>query len=209
MAGATRDVWADVHVERGALVEDLSRLGPEQWDVASLCKGWAVRDVVAHLAATAVLSKRGFAREFVSAGFSVDRIVQRQVAAGRQRDPNVLLAALRTSVSATASPLLPVISRVVEIIVHGEDIRRPLGLRHAYSNVHVGAAVAYLAGDRLSGGKRRLAGLKLIGNDARFVVGDGLAVEGPAVSLLLTACGRRVALPELSGPGVGELSQRI
>jgi hypothetical protein len=49
----------------------------------------------------------------------------------------------------------------------------------------------------------------LIGTDADFAVGDGLAVEGPAVSVLLAVCGRRVALPELSGPGVAELARRI
>lgn len=209
MAGDTGGVWADVHLERGALVEDLNGLTPQQWGVASLCAGWTVRDVVAHLAATAVLTKRGFIREFIRAGFSADRIVQRQVTAGRDRDPSELLAALRASVKSTASPPLPTISRIVEIVVHGEDIRRPLGLRHTYSTDHIGAAVAYVAHDRLSGGSKRLTGLRLIGTDAEFVVGDGPAVEGSAVSVLLAACGRRVALSELSGPGVAELGRRI
>jgi uncharacterized protein (TIGR03083 family) len=209
VAGDTREVWADVHGERGALVEDLSGLTRQQWDVASLCAGWTVRDVVAHLAATAVLTKRKFVGEFMRAGFSVDRIVQRQVTAGRRRDPSELLAALRASANSTASPPLPTISRIVEIVVHGEDIRRPLGLHRRYSTDHLGAAVAYVAGDRLSGGSRRLAGLRLSGTDVDVVVGTGLAVEGPALSLLLAACGRRVALAELSGPGVDELGRRI
>jgi hypothetical protein len=51
-----------------------------------LCVGWAVRDVVAHLAATATLSRVGFAREFVRARFSLDRIVDRQVALARKLD---------------------------------------------------------------------------------------------------------------------------
>jgi uncharacterized protein (TIGR03083 family) len=209
VAGDTREVWADVHGERGALVEDLSGLTRQQWDVASLCAGWTVRDVVAHLAATAVLTKRKFVGEFMRAGFSVDRIVQRQVTAGRRRDPSELLAALRASANSTASPPLPTISRVVEVVVHGEDIRRPLELDHTYATGHLGAAVAHVAGDRLAGGRKRLAGLRLIGTDVGVVVGTGLAVEGPALSLLLAACGRRVALPELSGPGVDELSRRI
>lgn len=160
-------------------------------------------------AATAVLTKRGFAGELIRAGFNVDRIMERQVAAGRSRAPTELLAALRTSMNSTVSPPLPTISRIVEIVVHGEDIRRPLGLQHTYCLEHVGAAVTYVAADRFSGGKRRLAGLRLIGPDAGFVVGDGLEIEGPAVSMLLAACGRGVALPELSGPGVDELGRRI
>jgi uncharacterized protein (TIGR03083 family) len=205
----TRDVWADVHTERGALIEDLARLEPGEWEIASLCDGWAVRDVVAHLAATAVLSKRGFLRAVVRAGFSTDRIVRQQVANARGHTPAELLAALRASAKSTASPPLPTITRLIEIVVHGEDIRRPLDLRHTYSTAHVGAAIAYLANNRLSGATTRLAGLRLIGEDAGFTVGDGLAVEGPAVSVLLAACGRRAALSELSGPGVDELARRI
>lgn len=209
VTGTASDVWPNVHNERDALVAALARLEPAAWDIASLCDGWAVRDVVAHLAATAVLSKRGFVRAFVRAGFSTDRIVQRQIADAREHTPAELLAALHSSVKSVASPPLPSITRIIEIIVHGEDIRRPLGLRHAYSTVHVGAAIAYLAGDRLSGARRRLAGLTLTGEDADFAVGDGLAVNGPAVSLLLAACGRRAALSDLSGPGVDELARRI
>jgi hypothetical protein len=48
----------------------------------------------------------------------------------------------------------------------------------------------------------------LVGTDADFTVGAGLPIEGPAVSLLLAASGRTVALAELSGPGVAELAAR-
>lgn len=202
------DIWAAVHHERAALAADLATLRRAQWDTDSLCAGWTVRDVVAHLAATAALSKRRFAVEFLRAGCSPDRIVRRQIAAGRTRDPQEVFAAFLAAAKATASPPLPVISRIVEIVVHAEDIRRPLGLEHDYRRDHIGAAVAYLAADRLSGGKRRLAGLQLVGTDAGFTIGTGLTIEGPAVSLLLAASGRTVALAELSGPGVAVLAAR-
>ncbi|GCA97816.1 maleylpyruvate isomerase N-terminal domain-containing protein [Mycolicibacterium sp. NCC-Tsukiji] len=50
-------VWAAVHTERRALVEDLTDLTERQWETPSLCQDWAVRDVVAHLAATATLTR--------------------------------------------------------------------------------------------------------------------------------------------------------
>jgi uncharacterized protein (TIGR03083 family) len=202
------DIWADVHHERSALAGDLASLRDAQWDTDSLCAGWAVRDVLAHLAATAVLSNRHFAAELLRARFSPNRIVARQIADGRTRDPHEVLARFRAAVKATASPPLPVISRIVEIVVHGEDIRRPLGLVHDYRRDHIGAALAYLAAARFSGVKRRLAGLEMVGTDAGFTVGAGLTVEGPAVALLLAASGRRVALDELSGPGVSVLAAR-
>jgi len=47
------DVWPLVHAERHALVDDLSRLTDEQWRTPSLCEGWTVHDVAAHLVGNA------------------------------------------------------------------------------------------------------------------------------------------------------------
>jgi uncharacterized protein (TIGR03083 family) len=198
-----------VHAERRALVEDLVGLEAAEWESPSLCAGWAIRDVVAHLAATAALSRVGFAREFVWARFSVDRIVERQLALAREQGPSASLTALRSAVDYVASPPLPLITRVIEIVVHGEDIRRPLGMRHVYSTTCIGDAIAHLFGDRPSGGKRRLKGLALTATDVDFSFGDGPLVKGPAVALLLAASGRSVVLDELSGPGASQLINRV
>ena len=42
-------VWNSVHRERAELIRDLRDLGPHDWDVESACRGWRIRDVVAHL----------------------------------------------------------------------------------------------------------------------------------------------------------------
>lgn len=180
-----------------------------QWKTPSLCAGWAIRDVVAHLAATAALSRIGFAREFVRARFSVERIVERQVALGREQGASASLAALRSTADSVASPPLPLITRVIEIVVHSEDIRRPLGMNHPYSTTCMADAVAYLYGDRSSGAKKRVKGLTLTATDVGFSFGDGPSVKGPAVALLLAASGRSAALDELYGPGAGLLIDRI
>jgi hypothetical protein len=93
------------------------------------CAGWAVRDVVAHLAATAVLSRAGFVREFIRAGFSTERIVQRQVSAARRRDASESLTALHSAVNCTVSPPLPTITRIIEIVVHGLSHRKKRSAR--------------------------------------------------------------------------------
>ena len=108
-----------------------------------------------------------------------------------------------------ASPPLPLITRVVEIVVHGEDIRRPLGIDHAYPTTSIAEAVSHLLGDRSSGGKKRLKGLTLAATDVEFSIGDGPLVEGPALALLLAASGRSARLDELSGPGASQLINRI
>ena len=43
------DHWAGVIIERRFLAPYLATLTPEQWDAPTLCEGWRVRDVVAHL----------------------------------------------------------------------------------------------------------------------------------------------------------------
>ena len=54
----------------------------------------------------------------------------------------------------------------------------------------------------------RIAGLTLTATDTNVSVGSGPRVEGPVVSLMLAATGRKSALKDLSGPGVEELRRR-
>lgn len=59
MSGAKADIWSTVHAERRALVADLTGLRAEQWSTASLCPGWDVHDVLAHLVDTARTGRHG------------------------------------------------------------------------------------------------------------------------------------------------------
>jgi hypothetical protein len=97
-----------------------------------------------------------------------------------------------------------------EVVVHGEDIRRPLGLRHQPS---VAALVAiadnYKNTNLLIGSKRRIAGLRVRATDSEWVCGDGPEVCGPLASLVLAMAGRKGALGDLSGDGLGVLSDRM
>jgi uncharacterized protein (TIGR03083 family) len=134
------DLWQVVRAERAALVADLAGLRSEQWATPSLCDGWDIHDVVAHLAATATLSYIGFVKEFLLAGLSPSRIADKQVRAGRLRRPAESLSALRSAIEQTVSPPQPTITRLIEIIVHGEDIRRPLQIHHDYSTSYIAEA---------------------------------------------------------------------
>lgn len=111
------------------------------WSTPSLRAGWDLRDVLVHLAATATLSLPKFAAELALAGFLPQRITEKQIAAGRERPARHALDALGNAIYATATPPQPTITRVIEIIVHGEDIRRPLHIEHAYDPTHVGEAL--------------------------------------------------------------------
>ena len=202
------DIWPTVHAELHSLADDLAPLSAEEWAAPSLCDGWDVHDVLAHLVGNCTTTRVGFLASFARAGFDFDRMAANEIAAERRCDPADTLAAFRSVCGRTSGPPAPLITRVIEACVHGEDIRRPLGIAHTYPVGHIGPAITYFTKDRLSGGKARLDGLTLTAIDADFSVGSGPEVEGPAMSLLLAASGRRTALADLSGPGAETLADR-
>jgi uncharacterized protein (TIGR03083 family) len=123
----TFDAWPVVHAERAALVQDLASLDDAQWDVPSLCAGWSVHDVAAHLVDTARTTRTGFVLGLARARFDFDRQNAAGVVRWRGRTPQETLDRLREVVTRTTTPPAPLASRIVEEVVHGEDVRRPLG----------------------------------------------------------------------------------
>jgi uncharacterized protein (TIGR03083 family) len=202
-------IWPTIHAERRALADDLAGLRPEQWKTQSLCTEWNVHEVLAHLVSAAKMTPPKFMANFAGAGFKFDRFAARQVATEAKGGPDATLAAFTAAQSRTSAPPGPKETWLGEAFVHGEDIRRPLGIRHSYPPESVARAIAFYArSNAIIGGKKRIEGLTLKATDTDFSVGSGPLVEGPAISLLLAASGRGSALDELSGPGVDTLRQR-
>ncbi|WP_217230645.1 maleylpyruvate isomerase family mycothiol-dependent enzyme [Streptomyces anulatus] len=205
---AKRGIWRMVHAERAALTDDLARLDARQWDAPSLCEGWKVRDVAAHLVDTARTTRIGFVAGLVRARFDFDRQNARGVERERGASPQETLERLRRVVSRTATPPAPLDTRLVEEVVHGEDIRRAVGLVRAYPQEAVVRALRLQARTPASfgGAKEMLASVRLTAADADLSIGEGPEVTGPVLSLLLAVSGRRAALDELGGPGLSVLA---
>ena len=202
-------VWPTIHAERAALIEDLADLSPEQWSLPTMCSEWNVHQVLAHQLSAAKMTPPKFFVNFAAAGFNFDKFAGKQVAIESKGGPAVTLAALRAVRGRTSAPPGPKDTWLGEAFVHGEDIRRPLGIKHEYPLREVARAVAFYAGsDVIIGGKTRVAGVTLTATDTDFSIGSGPQVEGPVMSLLLAASGRKVALDELTGPGVEVLRGR-
>ncbi|WP_433544588.1 maleylpyruvate isomerase family mycothiol-dependent enzyme (plasmid) [Streptomyces sp. CA-294286] len=207
-----------VHAERAALIEDLAKLDDEQWRTPSLCAGWTVHDVAAHLVDTARTTRLGFVAAMVRARFDFDRQNARGVARERAGSPQETWERLREVATRTSTPPAPLDTRLVEEVVHGEDIRRPLGLTRAYPVEAVVRALRLQARTpaTFGGAKERVAGLRLVATDTDLTLGeagppkgesaDGSEVRGSALALLLAVCGRPVPPDALSGPGAGALT---
>jgi uncharacterized protein (TIGR03083 family) len=202
-------IWPTIHDERTALLDDVSGLSDAEWATPSLCSEWTVAQVVAHLLSAAKMTPLRFATRFAGARFDFDRFVAGQVAVEGAGGPEATVAAFRTNVPRETAAPGPKATWLGEAFVHGEDIRRPLGIRREYPLSEVTKALSFYAGSNtIIGGKNRVAGLTLKPSDIEFSVGSGPLVEGPAIALVLAATGRKSALDELSGPGVATLRGR-
>jgi uncharacterized protein (TIGR03083 family) len=204
------DIWTTVHQERSALIDDLSQLTADQWLAPSLCEGWSVHDVLAHLVNDAMTTKAGFVLALLGAGFNFDRLNQRGLERERRSTPHETLAAFRNVSTRTTSAPAPLASRLVEIIVHGEDIRRPLGIRHHYPVDAVIEAMRYqlATSGSMGGNKDRAAGLRLVATDTDFAQGEGSEIHGTAIDLLLAITGRESGPDALTGNGVVTFRKR-
>ncbi|MFL6023179.1 MAG: maleylpyruvate isomerase family mycothiol-dependent enzyme [Marmoricola sp.] len=200
------DLWATIAAERGALAEDLAGLSEKEWRTRSLCTQWNVEQVLAHMTATGNLTPVTFLGSFAAAGFNFNTFATRQIAKHRGSDPAETLERFRAVQHSTKSPPGPKESWLGEAIVHSEDIRRPLGIRHDYP-VEALRQVAdfYKGSNALIGTKSRIAGLSLNATDVEWNHGDGTEVSGPMLSVLMAMTGRSSACDQLEGPGVEKL----
>ncbi len=204
------DLWPVVHAERAALARDLDGVSPAQWATPSLCAGWDVHDVLVHLLATALTTRLGFLRGLAAARFDFDAANAEEIRVVRRADPAETLAAFRAALTRTSGPPAPRDTRLVEAFVHGADARRPLGIPADPPRAAVARALRFQvrSSDAVGGGRGRVAGIRLVASDADLRLGSGPVAEGPVLSLLLVAAGRRSALADLTGPGVTVLAGR-
>ncbi|WP_242588176.1 maleylpyruvate isomerase family mycothiol-dependent enzyme [Streptomyces albidoflavus] len=149
----TDPVWASIHAERAALAADLAGLTEEQWATPSLCSGLTVREVLAHLTASASLNAVRWMAGVIRCRFDFDRQVAVRLAEQLGATPAETLERFRSVVASTTKPPLPVVAMLGETLVHGEDIRRPLGLRRDHPVEVVTRVAAYYQGLR-PGGRR-------------------------------------------------------
>ncbi len=199
-------VWRVIDDERGRLADLLESLGDAEWRTPSLCTGWTVRDVAAHLT-LAHIGPLSLAAALIRAGGSFNRTI-RDTAIRQARLPvHEYPRRLRAMVgSRRTAPFITEIQPMIDVLCHAQDIAHPLGRPYP---TPVDAAVA--AADCIWNqsfpfrAQRRLRGFELVATDAPWRAGSGVRVEGPMSALLLLVSGRPAALADLAGPGTAAL----
>ena len=203
------DIWPTIHAERKALAADLLALSDEDWATPSLCGQWTVRDVLAHMISTATMTPPAFFGKMIASRFNFDKVQEQGVAAHQGTSPAGPLAGFEAVLTSVKHPPGPADTWLGEMIVHSEDIRRALGIKHEYpAAAVVQVADFYKGSNLLIGAKRRIDGLTLRATDAEWSHGTGPEVSGPIVSLVLAMTGRKTADGDLTGDGVTALRAR-
>ena len=196
--------------ERVELCTFLEQLAPSDWARPSLCPGWSVHDVLAHLSQE--LTLRAMVIGGIRARGNFDRMnadMARSLAA--VHEPSELIGQLRrTASSMRLAPFSKPEDALLDVLVHGQDIARPLGRVRPMRPDRVLPALEHSVGSIWYGGPKRFKTVRLVATDIEWIGGTGTdEIRGTAGDLLLVATGRSTGLDSLSGTGVGTIRAQL
>lgn len=211
MRVARDSVFSAVANERRQIAALIERLDDAQLATESLCAGWDIKTVAAHLVSVLADSFWVFQWTALRRGGihrAIDELAQRRA----ELPAAEIVAALRQGADHELSPpITGPLSGLTDVLVHGGDIRIPLGLPFDPDPRLASLALDFLTGSRALGfvPLGRLRGICLQGSDIDRGWGRGAEVRGPVRALMMAACGRDVLLPLLDGPGLPLLRDRL
>jgi uncharacterized protein (TIGR03083 family) len=205
--------WQAVEQQRLAIADLLDELTPAQWESPSLCAGWRIRDVAAHVSLVGLPPSAGsLLADMLRTHGNFHRLNTAAAKRRAGRPPRQLVADLRTSASSRKVPVVSSYRNVLfDVAVHGQDIAIPLGL-----DLPIPPQAAAEAATRVwtmgwpFWAQRRLHGLRLTATDTDWSAGSGRDVRGPIRALLLLLTGRTTtAAAMLTGDGVTQLHRSV
>jgi uncharacterized protein (TIGR03083 family) len=183
---------AAVETEYLALADQLEALTDAAWDTPSLCEGWRVREVVAHMTMPARYSAEQFMAELRECEGDFTRLSNRVASRDAELPTSTLVANLRDDTLHEWTPGVGGRSGALNhAVIHGLDVTVPLGLkrgapqesvRFVVDALTVGGAHEYFGFD--------IAGRELQATDMDWRFGSGKPVRGSAADLALLICGR-------------------
>jgi uncharacterized protein (TIGR03083 family) len=212
------EVWPAIDAQRARTADLLETLAPQEWDHPSLCEGWTVRDVTAHLAMQPVglgAAVRGALRH----PGGLNRLI-RETARSRAAQPtDRLVADIRAAVGSRRPNVgVTPLETVVDIVVHGQDIAVPLSRELAVPARTAATAATRVWSYRTTRRGRNKARVfrtlpceryKFTATDTSWSAGDGPEIHGPVLAILLVLTGRPAGLPHLTGAGAAALAGQL
>ncbi len=190
-------VWQHIDSQRleiAWLIEEIDARDPALWSTPSLCDGWTVGNVAAHLTHSTIGLPR-MLLEAARSGFRFNSIVHR-LAITDKRPPAQIATGLRGLVGSRRHPPgTTAMEPLIDVLVHAQDICIPLGIdRPMPTDAAVAAAERVWQMGFPFHARRRLSVARLVATDTDFAVGEGREVAAPIRELLLLLTGRQPAV---------------
>lgn len=210
-SGDDQFVFAAVADQRRRFASLINELDEAQLATPSLCLGWDIKTVAAHVVSTVLDGMPGFLQMAVRCGSlsrGIDVLARRRAQAPT---PEIVAALYEHADRPVTSPVFGPRGPLADILVHSGDVRIPLGLPFEPDARHAVSAMDFVTGGWPIGfvPLGRLRGIRLSANDVNRVWRVGVETNGTVGALLMSVCGRTAALDALDGPGAAVLRRRL
>ena len=190
-----------IGAERRELAAVLGDLPEQSWNAPTLCAGWRVREVVAHMTMLYRYSTARFLTELARSGGRFDRMADRLA----RRDGAGPVAGLvsvmaENAVSVPKTPGVGYEGALIHDVIHGLDVSVPLGLDRRVPEETLRIVLAGVTKPKsLKHFGAELDGVELRAEDLDWSFGSGTPVSGAAQDLALVICGRALPSGRLRG----------
>jgi uncharacterized protein (TIGR03083 family) len=212
------EIWAAIDTQRLRTTDLLGELTPGEWDTPSLCDGWTVRDVAAHLTLQQITLGSALLAPLRHPG-GINHIINASARDRAARPPGQLIAEIRGMVGSRRHNVgVTPFETLIDIVVHGQDIAVPLGRTLAvdpWTAVTTADRLWWSRTTRIGRLKSKVfadldhRGLRFVATDADWSAGAGDEVRGPLLSIVLVLTGRPAGVEALAGAGAASLGQRL
>jgi uncharacterized protein (TIGR03083 family) len=197
--------------ERRTLADMFATFTDAQWATPSLCTGWTVREVAAHLLTPFRVSMPKMILGMIAAKGDFNKLADKVARRDAQLPTSEIISILRKNADSKFKP--PgngYDAPLTDNIMHGLDIRRPLGIDR---DIPADRLVAVLDGCMKAGSRKffgnDVTGVTFNATDVGWTSGSGPAIEGKAEDMAMILCGRTAGFDRLTGDGAAILRSRV
>jgi uncharacterized protein (TIGR03083 family) len=211
------EVWAAIDDQRERTAVLLEELSDDEWAGPSLCAGWTVRDVAAHLTLQqlTVLTATRLAIANPRSLGGLNRVIRESARSRADLPTEQLIAEIRAMIGSRRHNVgVTSLDTLTDILVHGQDIAIPLERELPMLATAAAAAATRVWTTRTTRLARVFSrvpfdAIRLTADDVAWSVGSGHEIRGPISAILLLLTGRLAALPQLAGDGLAEFRSRL
>ena len=194
------DIRTMIADQRRELAEVLAGLPEREWDRATLCEGWRVREVVAHMTMPFRTSLPRFALAMLKARGDVNRMADTTARRDAEAmSTSELVASMRDNAEhAWKPPGGGFVGALSHDVIHGLDITVALGIDKPVPTERMRVVLDGINARSVGFFGVDLEGVRLVADDLDWTYGDGEPLHGSAQDLLLVLCGRKLPAGRLT-----------